>query len=62
MKVGLSYGRCILDIHNGVVDINDVLVIITRTHFDPENDDQWKGIWQHYCFDWSKFEKDNADE
>lgn len=48
MKIGLSYSRCVRDIVDGAVDINDVLVIITRTDFDPRNDGQWKGIWVGY--------------
>jgi hypothetical protein len=31
-----------------VVDINDVLIVIARTDFDPHNDEQWKGIWEGY--------------
>jgi len=49
MKIGLSYSRCIRDIVDGVVDINDVLIIISRTDFDPHIDDQWKGIWKGYA-------------
>jgi len=48
MKIGLSYSRCIRDIVDGTVDINDVLVLITRTDFDPNNDEQWAGIWEGY--------------
>jgi hypothetical protein len=48
MKIGLSYSRCIRDIVDGTVDINDVLVLITRTDFDPHNDEQWSGIWIGY--------------
>jgi hypothetical protein len=48
MKIGLSYSRCILDIINGAVDIEDVLVIITRTDFDPNDDKQWQDIWIGY--------------
>lgn len=48
MKIGLSYSRCVRDIVDGVVDINDVLVIISRTDFDPHNDQQWEGIWTSY--------------
>jgi len=48
MKIGLSYSRCVRDIVDGVVDIDDVLVIITRTDFDPNNDEQWSGIWRGY--------------
>lgn len=48
MKIGLSYSRCVLDIVEGRVDIDDVLVIIARTLFDPLNDDQWASIWLGY--------------
>ena len=48
MKIGLSYSRCIRDIVDGKVDIRDVLVVITRTDFDPLNDEQWTAIWQGY--------------
>jgi len=48
MKIGLSYSRCVRDIVDGKVDINDVLVLITRTDFDPNNDEQWDGIWHGY--------------
>lgn len=49
MKIGLSYSRCVRDIVEGKVDINDVLVIIARTDFDPRDDKQWQGIWQGYA-------------
>ena len=48
MKIGLSYSRCVRDIVDGVVDIQDVLVIISRTDFDPHDSEQWQGIWQGY--------------
>lgn len=48
MKIGLSYSRCVRDIVDGVVDIDDVLVIVARTDFDPHDDKQWKGIWAGY--------------
>ena len=48
MKIGLSYSRCVRDIVDGKVDIDDVLVLITRTDFDPRDDGQWAGIWQGY--------------
>ena len=38
MKIGLSYSRCVRDIVDGVVDIDDVLIIIARTNFDPHYD------------------------
>jgi len=48
VKIGLSYSRCVRDIVDGTVDIRDVLVIISRTDFDPRDNDRWKGIWQGY--------------
>ena len=48
MKVGLSFSRCVADIVNGVVDINDVLVVVARTDFDPNNSDEWSSIWNGY--------------
>ena len=48
MKIGLSYSRCVRDIVDGKVDINDVLVVISRTSFDPNDDAQWSGIWRGY--------------
>lgn len=45
----MSYSRCVRDIVEGRVDIDDVLVIIARTDFDPHNDEQWQGIWQGYA-------------
>jgi hypothetical protein len=49
MKIGLSYSRCVRDIVDGNVDIEDVLVVIARTDFDPNNDEQWQSIWQGYA-------------
>jgi hypothetical protein len=48
MKIGLSLSRCVRDIVEERVDIDDVLVLITRTNFDPTDDDQWKDIWIGY--------------
>jgi hypothetical protein len=65
MKIGLSYSRCVRDIVDGLVDIDDVLVLITRTDFDPHNDEQWAGIWQGYRMrsGWSRPEwGDYSDE
>lgn len=49
MKIGLSYSRCVLDIVEGRVGIDDVLVVVARTDFDPRDDKQWEGIWSGYC-------------
>jgi len=48
MKIGLSLSRCVRDIVEGRVDINDVLVLITRTDFDPTVPEQWDSIWDGY--------------
>ena len=50
MKIGLSYSRCVRDIVEGRVNIDDVLVLISRTDFDPHDDEQWEGIWMGYRF------------
>lgn len=49
MKIGTSLSRCVRDIYKGVVDFNDVMVIVTRTDFDPENDRHWSSIWHGYA-------------
>lgn len=51
MKVGLSYSHCMVDIIEGRVRIDDVLVIISRTDFDVTVDRQWEDIWLGYTFD-----------
>lgn len=67
MKIGLSYSRCLLDIVEGRVNPDDVLVIIARTNFDPTDDESWKGIWQGYCTggwtqaEWNDYDYDNKD-
>ena len=67
MKIGLSYSRCILDIVEGRVNIDDVLVLITRTDFDPRDDEQWHGIWVGYVYgglsnpEWADYDLNNKD-
>ena len=48
MKIGLSLSRCVRDIVEGCVHIEDVLVLITRTDFDPTVQEQWDSIWDGY--------------
>jgi hypothetical protein len=48
MKVGLSLGRCVLDIIEGRVKFDDVLVIIAGTQLHPDNDRQWTVVWDTY--------------
>jgi hypothetical protein len=71
MKIGLSYSRCVLDVVEGRVAMEDVLVLITRTDFDPRDDEQWAGIWSGYCLggmsnpEWGHYDfysKDDEDK
>lgn len=48
MKVGFSLGRCIRDIVTGIVDVEDVIVIVAGTRF--ENQEQLKGIVAEYMW------------
>lgn len=49
MRIGSSLSRCVRDIYEGKVNIYDVLVIVARTDFDPDNDAQWSSIWRGYA-------------
>lgn len=63
MKIGLSLSRCVRDIVEGRVDIHDVLVLITRTDFDPMVDEQWASIWDGYTAyrpEWGDLEEDDV--
>jgi hypothetical protein len=63
MKIGLSLSRCIRDIVEGHVDINDVLILITRTDFDPTVAEQWASIWEGYTIfnpEWADLEHDTV--
>lgn len=63
MKIGLSLSRCVRDIVEGQVDIHDVLVLITRTDFDPNVDSQWTAIWEgynSYSPEWAGLEHDDV--
>jgi hypothetical protein len=68
MKIGLSYSRCVLDIAEGRVDAEDVLVLITRTNFDPHDDGQWAGIWGGYTHgglsnpEWGHYDYHSKDD
>jgi hypothetical protein len=64
MKIGLSFSRCVRDIVDGVVDIDDVLIVIARTDFDPNNDTQWKSIWngyRRYNPEWADYPDEDED-
>ena len=64
MKVGLSFSRAVRDIVDGTVDIADVLVVIARTDFDPNNDQQWSSIWNGYHSinpEWGDYSDEDED-
>jgi hypothetical protein len=50
MLVGFSYSRCVKDIVNGVIDIDSVLVVISRTNFDPHDNKEWDTVWRVYRY------------
>jgi hypothetical protein len=68
MKVGLSFSRCLRDIVEARVLLQDVLVIIARTNFNPHDDKQWEQIWNGYRYggasnaEWSGAEPNLSDE
>lgn len=57
MKIGLSFSRCLLDIFEGKVAYEDVLVIIARTKFHPLNEGDWAEIWDGYTNQGTAFSK-----
>lgn len=68
MKIGLSFSRCVRDIIEKKVDIEEVLIIIARTDFDPSVDEQWKNIWIGYTTgsgraapEWIDYDQYNAE-
>lgn len=48
MKIGLSLSRCVRDIVEGRVSIDDVLVIIARTNINLDDDTHWTSLWEGY--------------
>lgn len=50
-KIGLSYSRCVRDIVEGKVSIDEVFVIVSSTNFDPTSDAQWNKVWYGYGAD-----------
>jgi hypothetical protein len=48
MKIGFSLGRCVRDIVNGTVSINDVAFIIAATNIHSE--EQLKNIIEQYMY------------
>jgi hypothetical protein len=69
MKIGLSFSRCLRDIFDGKVSLDEVLVVIARTNFDPTDDAQWNSIWNGYYHgtgisdpEWSQYPRDSEPE
>lgn len=49
MKIGFSLGRCVRDIVNGEIDVNDVAFLITATYIRSE--EQLDNVIHHYMFE-----------
>ena len=61
-KIGLSLSRCVLDILEGTVKTNEVLVIVARTLFDYEDPKSWKSVFDSYRNTyWSAFSDEEID-
>lgn len=63
MKIGFSFGMCIRDIVQGTVDLQDVLVIISRTRC--ERFEQFDAVINDYMHDHTRFhglDKDRVKE
>jgi hypothetical protein len=60
MKIGFSFGRCVRDIVNGDVDIDDVAFIITATHINSE--EQLDGVIRAYLYEPNYLLGYDADE
>ena len=48
MKIGLSFSKCVKDIVEGTVDIDDVLVVVSGTRFDFTDSEAWMSIFDGY--------------
>lgn len=48
MKLGLSFSKCVKDIVNGTVDIDDVLVVVSGTRFDFTDSESWMSVFDGY--------------
>lgn len=46
--IGYSLSRCLRDVADGVVTLDQIERIEARTNFDPENEEHWRSIWRGY--------------
>lgn len=49
MKIGFSFGRCVRDIVNGKVSIDDVAFLITATYITDK--EHLQGVINHYMYE-----------
>jgi len=64
VKIGFSLSTCLADVLDGAVNVDDVLVIVSGTKFDPNNDEQWRSLFFQYSMwggPWEPF-ADREDE
>jgi hypothetical protein len=50
MKIGFSFGRCVRDIVNGDVNIDDVVVVVAKTMM--RSDEDVLSVVRQYMFRW----------
>jgi len=48
MKIGFSLSNCIIDIVNGKVDVNDVMLIVTSTYFNIDRTDSANNLVKYH--------------
>lgn len=56
MLVGFSVSKCVADIIDSKIDVDDILVIIGRTDFDVEHIDSLIDQYRHYNGVWIKYD------
>lgn len=62
MLIGLSVSRCIADVMNNTVNVEDILVIIGRTHFNLDTLDELIFGYQISRGPWHNFNQDDLKE
>lgn len=47
MKIGLDFGKCLIDVYTSEVQEIEVLVILSNEYFNPHKSRQWDQLWEH---------------
>ena len=49
MKIGMNFSKCLIDLYEGRVTPNEVLVIMVRIYrFDPRKTSEWDRAWKSF--------------